>query len=261
MIETRRFHPGEIIIKEKESGETAYIVRKGRVRISKEEAFKSVHLCDLEIGSIFGEMSMIDDKPRCATVTAIEETVVEEIHKDQFFSALQAEEEMAILLLKVLFERLRKANSTVARLHESDEEVGGASIGISCHAVCGLKKHVSIEGTTRRARNSLQENPFPIKKFPFLIGRESRDPLAYNDLKISDKAPYRISRHHVEIDMQNDVVMVSDRGSHLGTIVNGTLIGGAKADPGPVDLSDGYGTLVLGDKRSPYKYRIDVKPV
>jgi len=261
MIETRKFLPGEIIIKEKEFGETGYIIKKGCVSISKEMASKRVHLCDLKSGSIFGEMSMIDDKPRSATATAIEETVVQEIHKDRFFTALESGEEIAVQLLKVLFERLRKADAYIARQHLSCHEIDAARLGFPKFGVERHEVKMLLEGKTRCAKKTLQKNPIHINKFPFLIGRESRDPLAYNDLKIEDQTPYRISRHHVEIDIQNDIVTVTDRGSHLGTIVNGRQIGGSNEDPGPVELRDGYGTLILGDKRSPYKYRIDVLSV
>ena len=49
-----------------------------------------------------------------------------------------------------------------------------------------------------------------------------------------------------------------DRGSHFGSIVNGKQVGGPGGDPGPLAFKESEGTLVLGDKDSPYRYKFKV---
>ena len=121
---------------------------------------------------------------------------------------------------------------------------------------CKANTAILLEGLTRTAVKALPRNPFQIERLPFLVGRKSRDPLAHNDLMIKDKRPYRISRHHMEIDKYVDEVFVLDRGSHLGTIVDGKQLGGSGNSQGPMTLKSTEGTIVLGDKDSPYRYKV-----
>jgi len=115
-----------------------------------------------------------------------------------------------------------------------------------------------MEGLTPKAVQSLPENPFKIEEFPFLIGRKSRDPLSYNDLRIADTVPLQISRHHMEFVKVGDQIGVSDRGSHLGSIVDNRLLGGNEGDPGPIFFEGSEGTLILGNHNSPFKYKIRI---
>src|SRR5262245_49060915 len=114
---SRRYEAGEVIIRENEVGETAYVITHGRVEVSKELNGQKVHLAYLEIGETFGEMSMIDEKPRSATVTAVTETLVSEIRRDDFFTSFHTEPKVALELLKVPFDRLREADARILVEH------------------------------------------------------------------------------------------------------------------------------------------------
>lgn len=127
MITLRQFAPGEAIIRENEPGECAYIIEKGRAEITKERHGKIDHIAFLETGMTFGEMSMVDDLPRSATVTAVEETMVREVHRDHLYEILKTNPETSLKLLKGIFERLRIANTTIARLKEELKAAESAS--------------------------------------------------------------------------------------------------------------------------------------
>jgi len=114
---SRRYEAGEVIIRENEVGETAYVIAQGKVEVSKQLDGQKVHLAYLGAGETFGEMSMIDEKPRSATVTAVTETFVSEIRRDDFFKSFQAEPKVALELLKVPFDRLREANARILVEH------------------------------------------------------------------------------------------------------------------------------------------------
>ncbi len=228
MVTSKQYKPGGLIIKENDPGETAYIIKNGRVRVTKEVEGESIHICDLETGNIFGEMSMIDDKPRSATVIAIEETVVQEFHRDKFYLALKNEQQLSLKILKVLFERLRKSNAMISKIMAESPNTKDKPYTPECDISPKANAEILLEGMTRQAGKSLPENPYHIKEFPFLIGRKSRDPLAFNDLSIPDKKPYRISRHHIELDRYEDGVIAVDRGSNLGSIINDRQLGGLK---------------------------------
>jgi len=64
----RTYRKDETIIKQGEPGTLFYIISKGKVKVVKEKFFKKIILAELSTGSFFGEMALIDDFPRTATV-------------------------------------------------------------------------------------------------------------------------------------------------------------------------------------------------
>lgn len=64
----RTYKKDEVIIKQGEPGTLFYLISKGSVRVIKEKFFKKITLAELGPGSFFGEMALIDDFPRTATV-------------------------------------------------------------------------------------------------------------------------------------------------------------------------------------------------
>jgi hypothetical protein len=123
-MSVRPYQAGEVILHENDGGESAYIIEQGRVEVTKELHGQNIHLAFLGVGEIFGEMSIIDDKPRSATVTAIEKTVVREIHREEFFHSLQTNPNMALHLLRLLFARLRDAHISILQYHFWDRLYG-----------------------------------------------------------------------------------------------------------------------------------------
>src|ERR1041384_4789387 len=125
MIPLNRYEAGEVIIREEDVGETAYVINQGQVEVSKELQGQKVHLAYLGARETFGEMSMIDEKPRSATVTAVTEVIVREIRRDDFFASFQSDPNVALPLLKILFERLREAHALILQLQKADPRPAG----------------------------------------------------------------------------------------------------------------------------------------
>ncbi len=265
MIPLIKFDAGEIILKENEIGEAAYIIVEGEVGIFKDWSGKKIRIGKLGSGETVGEMSMVDEKPISATVVASMPTTVQKIHRDEFLGALKTDPNLTIKILKNLFERLREANATIARLQtvekKSQDTVDALPVrteAIPEHRKDKPHSYIALEGITSSSQNSLPVSPFVIKTFPFLIGRENPDPLSNNDMMIPDSPPYQVSRHHVKIILQNGQIGICDRGSTLGSIVDGIHVGGSSNNPGPVFFQEKGSLLILGNQRSPYKYRVSV---
>jgi CRP-like cAMP-binding protein len=257
MIPLSRYEAGEVIIQENDLGETAYVITQGQVEVSKELNGQKVHLAYLGAGETFGEMSMIDEKPRSATVTAVTETLVSEIRRDDFFHGFQTDPQVTLQLLKVLFERLREADARILELQKADPQ--HVLVPEVLPAVPARDKPtITLEGVTRRAAAALPETPFQITQFPFRIGRESPDPLIYNDLMLPDSVPLQISRHHLALITHQGRIGVVDRGSTLGSWVDGRQVGGRSGLSGPVFFNGTEGLLVLGTPDSPFRYRVSL---
>lgn len=256
MITVRYYEPGEVIFHENDRGDAAYIIERGRVAVTKLLNGRPVTLATLSAGEPFGEMSMIDDKPRSATVTAIETTSVREIPREGFFRSLQTNPEVALSLLKVLFERLRETDATIVELRQVIEGLGGSAAQPEVQIAVTDEAVVILEGLTPQAEKALPVTPFPIDKFPFRIGRATQDPLVHNDLMLTDVLPPQLSRHHVAIINYAGNIGVADRGSYLGALVDNRRLGGLDGSPGPLFFSGSEGLLVLGEDTSPFRFKV-----
>src|SRR2546423_2256666 len=166
MIPLSRYEAGEVIIQENDVGETAYVINQGQVEVSKELQGQKVHLAYLGAGETFGEMSMIDEKPRSANVTAVTETLVCEIRRDDFFNNFQTDPKVALQLLKVLFERLREADARILELQKADPQ---HALVPEVLAVVPTRQHptIALEGVTPQAAAALPVTPFQITQLPF----------------------------------------------------------------------------------------------
>lgn len=123
-MSVRLYQTGEVILRENDHGDAAYIIERGRVEVTKELDGRPVHLAFLGTGEIFGEMAILEDKPRSATVTAVEETAVRAIDREEFFRSLRSNSDMALRLVRTLFERLREAHITILQYHFVDSLYG-----------------------------------------------------------------------------------------------------------------------------------------
>ena len=96
---------------------------------------------------------------------------------------------------------------------------------------------------------------------PFRVGRRpvagEAQPIEMNDLQLSDTMPFNVSRDHFAIERVPDGVQVRDRGSHVGTIVNGVRIGGHH-HVATVPLAVGENEVVVGSPMSPFRFRVVV---
>ena len=104
------FQPGQMIFREGDATQEAYRILKGRVEISIAGEGKAVILAQLGEGDIFGEMAMVDERPRSASAQALEVTECEVLTAENFNEAVLQRPEILIPYLASFFERLRTAN-------------------------------------------------------------------------------------------------------------------------------------------------------
>ncbi|MDI9397766.1 MAG: cyclic nucleotide-binding domain-containing protein [Candidatus Pacebacteria bacterium] len=104
------FQPGQMIFREGDTTQEAYRILKGRVEISIAGEGKSVILAQLGEGDIFGEMAMVDERPRSASAQALDVTECEVLTAENFNEAVLQRPEILIPYLASFFERLRTAN-------------------------------------------------------------------------------------------------------------------------------------------------------
>jgi len=114
----RRSAPrGAVIMREGERVDSLYIVVAGRLKVMMGEADgKEMILGILGPGEIFGEMGLIDDGPRSASVIAIEPCDLLVVTKRVFKKCLAENVEVALAVLRVVVRRLREADRKLGSL-------------------------------------------------------------------------------------------------------------------------------------------------
>jgi len=119
----KTFSKGNVILMEDEIGSALFIIMDGKVKVSRlDETGKEVILSILGPGEVFGEMSLLDGMKRSATVSALTDTEVFIIYRDDFLNLLNQHPQIAISLLKELTQRLRKADMQIKSLSLKDAE-------------------------------------------------------------------------------------------------------------------------------------------
>jgi CRP-like cAMP-binding protein len=112
---TRRYGKDEAIVRQGEMGLGLYIIVRGRVKVEREQAGgPPKKLAELGEEQFFAEMSIVDNKPRSATVTTLEETECLLLTRDSFVSLMQKYPEIPIRVARLLAERLRLADERIA---------------------------------------------------------------------------------------------------------------------------------------------------
>ena len=103
----RSFDAGHQIVGQGDTGYGLYNIQTGRVNVTRETDGGSRQVRTMGPGESFGEIALLDDQPRSATVTAIEPTTVLLLDKWQFRGELNSHPEIALALLPVLVGYLR----------------------------------------------------------------------------------------------------------------------------------------------------------
>ncbi len=114
---TKIFPKEKIILLEDEEGDTLFIIINGKVKVTTySESGKEVIFSILNAGDFFGEMSLLDGKPRSATVVSMEDAQIQLIRRTEFYRLLENHPRIALRLLEELASRLRKADERIESL-------------------------------------------------------------------------------------------------------------------------------------------------
>ena len=108
-VPTRDYAAGQTIFREGDRGGELFVVRRGRVEIRSGNRL----LETLGENEIFGEMALIDDSPRSATVIAATDATVAPITEKQYLFLVRHTPFFALKVMRVLAQRLRTQNKAI----------------------------------------------------------------------------------------------------------------------------------------------------
>lgn len=277
------YRVGDALFREGDPSDFACRILDGRVSVVKESQGTPVVLGDIGPGAFVGEMGVLENKPRSATVRAVTEVQVEVIPADSFLPTISADPDSAYALMQRLSERVRTLSDEVARLRNAAASGGepATAAGLPVPAepaalpvnplterkiasyVHSARLTMGVRDIGIRFRGMPESQTVWVDALPFRVGRTpdgwtaaTRDRGA---LRVPDAPPYRLSPNHFVIDRDERLgLVVRDIGSELGTMVNGQYIGGIFAKDA-MTLQVGTNTVVAGGRGSPFVFEVLVQ--
>ena len=112
----RDYEPGTVLFREGDPGDVMYVIHSGQVEISRMIGDKRQTLAVLPPGEFFGEMAIINNRPRSATATVRQRARLIVIDSETFEAMLRGKTEIAVRMIKALAERLERANQQIELL-------------------------------------------------------------------------------------------------------------------------------------------------
>ena len=116
LLELRQTRAGTRLFRHGSAGDAMYLIEDGRVRIHlRDEGGDDVTLAELAGGDFFGEMSILDGKPRSADATVSEDARLAILTRDDFLRFVHANPDVALRMLSAVADRLRRTDDLLRR--------------------------------------------------------------------------------------------------------------------------------------------------
>ncbi|MBX9584296.1 MAG: cyclic nucleotide-binding domain-containing protein [Gemmataceae bacterium] len=261
------FAVGDIFFRAGDPSDRAFLVIAGQV----ESVVGANRVAAFGPGDVFGDMALVEERPRWSTARAVTAGRVRAMTRDDFERLLTTDPAACRQYLRSLLERVRSLTARVNRETDTPPPAptprpvlvtGPAELpdtGLGRPVPDGWS--VVLTPLTPRAAETVPSEGLRVGRMPFRLGRaaEAREGggLDLNDLWLNDRQPFVVSRNHCEIDLTRNGLVVRDRGSQLGCVVNGRAVGG-RAAVRFAPLAAGDNTLVLGPAGSAYRFKVTV---
>ncbi len=117
------YQPGQTIMRQGDIGDAAYVIIKGDADVSVKTDGGPIPVAQLHDGDFLGEIAILCDTPRTATIVAKTELQALRIRKEPFFEMLRQFPEMAVEMTRLLAERLTR---TTAELVEAQRRAAAS---------------------------------------------------------------------------------------------------------------------------------------
>jgi uncharacterized membrane protein len=116
LLEVRVVPEGTLLFEAGDAGDAMYLIEDGRVRIYVvDEDKQEVTLAELARGDFFGEMSIIDGKPRSASAAVSEDARLAVLKRDDFIKFVRRNGQIALEMISAISERLRRTDELLQK--------------------------------------------------------------------------------------------------------------------------------------------------
>ena len=179
------FSPGQPIFKEGDPGDGVYMLKDGMVEISASVANNTERaIAQVHPGELFGEMAVLEVKPRSATARAAQNSAAYFIPRDELLAMVQRSPVLALELLREISQRLREFNQRYIQEMLQAERL--SVIGRFARSIIhDLKNPLNIIGLWRWL--------LPVPKHPALVEEELAQKTDLDHLSVQ-------ARQELEVD-------------------------------------------------------------
>lgn len=108
------YEAGSVMFREGDPGDVAYVLLSGEVDVLVNSPTGEVKISTIGDHTIVGEIAILSDSPRTATIRTTTRTEVLRIHKDHFLMLLAEFPEVAIAVMQVLAKRLNQTSRALS---------------------------------------------------------------------------------------------------------------------------------------------------
>ena len=257
-MQRRQYTHGEVLFREGEPSDTVGRVVDGSVQIVKEDGPRKVLLGHIGRGEFVGEMGIIEDRPRSATVRAESNVTIEWISKKEFLKQISDDRNTAFQLLARLSGRLASLNRAYSEAIFSRQFAGNSTPKLA-EASPKLEENTCvIFADDSKLAGTVPSTGLTVETYPFVVGRVPEfgeiAPHINLDLRLPDSKPYRLSRAHFAILKTTEGLQLRDLESKLGTAVNGTYLGHNFGKDTEL-LIKGENVIIAGGVNSHFRFR------
>jgi hypothetical protein len=254
------FVEGQILFREGDPSDSVFRLLSGTVDVVRELDGNLILLGRVGAGQFIGEMGVVENQPRSATVRAASEVEAEFLSPTEFLDQIAGSPRAARELIQRLSQRLREADDRIVnderrsgRTYQDGKDADDQAVVLSADNVYLAAKSSWLQRQFR--------TPLGLDDLPFVVGRRlfagEAPPLWQPNLVLDDTTPFRLSRNHFIIEMRDGGHHVRDLCSTLGTIVNGEPIGDHfRTDDAPLRV--GENEIIAGGVDSPFVFSVSV---
>lgn len=116
------FQPGDLVCKQGDNGDAAYFIMDGSADVIVDTPSGPLIVATLSKNDVVGEIAILIDIPRTATIQAATELTTLKITKDVFFRMVTEFPEMAVEMMRVLAERLVRTTAELQKAKENNSD-------------------------------------------------------------------------------------------------------------------------------------------
>jgi len=230
-------HPaGEFVFREGEAGEEMYIIQEGSVEILRQFGPKQKLLATLEAGDFFGEMSMLENRPRSASARIKSDAKLLPVDPSTFDQMLREYPEVAVRMLRSLCNRLRKYEDDAQAANQVAGQVLGDAarhelsqlVPVPAEAPVAATPSADGRATARLVHASGVEFPL-LSEQEAVVGRFDPVTQLAPEVDLTKLDPQRsLSRRHAKVRGEGGSFFVREE---IGT-ANGTWLDGKRLPTG-----------------------------
>lgn len=120
------FQPGDLLCKQGEMGEAAYVIMNGQAEVMVNTPSGPLTVASMKKNDVVGEIAILINIPRTATIKAATELTTLKITKDLFLRMITEFPEISVEMMRVLAERLVRTTEELQKAKESLQKKEGS---------------------------------------------------------------------------------------------------------------------------------------